>query len=124
MAPGLNISYTIRWLGLPMRWTSVIAEYDPPRCFIDEQVHGPYRYWRHQHRFQSDGAGTLISDIVDYALPFGPLGRLAHAAVVKSQLLAIFNFRQQAVAELLGVPCTAAEAPTIRAIQAETEPRL
>ncbi len=117
MQTGLHIDYTIHWLGLPMRWTSVIKDYDPPRQFVDEQVRGPYSYWRHQHDFETDAGGTLISDRVLYSLPLGPLGRIAQAVMVKHQLLGIFNFRQRAVAELLGVECRTVEPPTIRTLR-------
>ena len=36
------------------------------------------RYWHHRHDFKPTEYGALVSDWVDYALPFGPLGRLAH----------------------------------------------
>jgi ligand-binding SRPBCC domain-containing protein len=114
MRPGLHIDYTIRWLGLPMPWRSVISHYDPPRVFVDEQVRGPYRYWHHEHAFQSDGAGTVVSDCVRYSLPLGPLGAAAHSLMVKRQLLGIFRFRQRAIAKLLGVECRTLEAPVIR----------
>ena len=114
MKRGLNIDYTIRWLGLPLGWTSRITEYDPPRLFVDEQVRGPYRSWHHRHDFFPDGQGTIISDCVAYSLPLGVLGRVAHALTVKWQLLAIFRFRQRAVAKLLEVDCTTIEAPVIR----------
>ena len=102
MRRGAHIDYTIRWLGLPMGWTSVISEYDPPHSFADEQVRGPYSYWHHRHEFVSDGEGTIVSDRVHYSLPLGQLGRIAHALIVKRQLLAIFRYRQRAIARLLG----------------------
>jgi ligand-binding SRPBCC domain-containing protein len=102
MRKGANIDYTIRWFGLPMGWTSVITEYDPPHSFVDEQVRGPYAYWRHRHEFTPDARGTIVSDRVTYALPLGWLGRIAHVTIVKRQLLAIFRYRQKAICELLG----------------------
>lgn len=102
MAQGLEINYTVRWLGLPIRWRTVISAYQPPVRFVDFQARGPYLLWNHVHRFASDGEGTIVTDQVTYILPFGLLGRLAHAFIVKRQLLGIFRFRQQALAELLG----------------------
>lgn len=113
MRRGLHIDYTIRWNGLPMGWTSIISGYDPPDSFVDEQVRGPYRYWHHYHGFAPRGEGTLISDRVRYSLPLGPLGRLAHALMVRRQLLGIFTYRQTAVAELLGVQCRNVQEPRI-----------
>ncbi len=113
MRAGTQIDYTIHWLGLPMGWTSVITNYDPPHMFVDEQTRGPYAYWHHRHDFFSDAQGTIIADRVQYSLPLGPLGRLAQGILVKRQLLAIFRFRQKSVSELMGVKCTPIEAPAI-----------
>ena len=66
------------------------------------QLTGPYRMWHHSHTFEPDGEGTLMRDLVRYALPLWPLGELAHAALVRRDLERIFAFRQQRVAALLG----------------------
>lgn len=113
MRQGAEIDYVIRWQGLPMKWKTVITRYDPPRLFIDEQFRGPYNLWRHEHTFEETAEGVAIRDRVDYQLPFGPLGRIAHALVVKRQLLEIFRFRQAAVAEILAVPGIAFDEPRI-----------
>jgi ligand-binding SRPBCC domain-containing protein len=101
MRRGLRVDYRIRPLGFPQRWTSEITEYDPPRCFVDEQVLGPYRSWRHVHKFRAVGGGTEIIDVVEYELPFGAVGRVAHTLVVARQLRAIFAHRARVVAEML-----------------------
>src|SRR4051794_29741009 len=101
MQRGAEIDYQIRWLGIPMSWKTVISAYEPPLFFEDEQVRGPYAIWRHRHTFEEVEEGTLISDSVDYALPWGALGRLA-APLVKRQLRGIFEFRQRAQPAMLG----------------------
>jgi hypothetical protein len=99
---GTRIRYRLRLNGLPLRWESVIAEYEPGRMFADEQVRGPYRYWYHRHLFRAVSGGVEIEDAVDYELPFGILGRVAHAAVVRRQLRRIFEFRRVRMRELFG----------------------
>jgi len=102
MRQGLLIDYTIRWLGVPLKWRTCIDHYEPPHMFVDRQARGPYQLWHHIHRFHEDRGGTLVSDQVTYVLPLGPLGRLAHAVLVKHQLLTIFRYRQRALAAMLG----------------------
>ena len=98
MRPGALIEYRLRLHGLPVRWLTRIQAWEPGRRFEDVQVRGPYRLWRHSHSFEPHGDGTMMRDVVRYSLPLGPLGRLAHAAVVQRDLDRIFDFRHAAVA--------------------------
>jgi uncharacterized protein YbjT (DUF2867 family)/ligand-binding SRPBCC domain-containing protein len=94
---GQLIEYTVRPIaGIPLRWRTRIEAVDAPHGFTDVQLKGPYRRWIHRHTFTPVDGGTRIDDQVEYQLPFGPLGRLAHALVVKNQLTAIFGFRHGA----------------------------
>jgi ligand-binding SRPBCC domain-containing protein len=68
---------------------------------VDEQERGPYARWEHHHVFEATDRGVLVADRVRYALPFGPLGRLAHVLWVHSALARIFDFRFARVRELL-----------------------
>ena len=99
---GTVLDYRLRWLGVPLSWRAFIREYDPPYRFVDVQVRGPYARWEHRHVFVADSGGTWMEDRVTYRLPFGPLGRLAHAFVVGRQLDALWGYRERRIAELLG----------------------
>ncbi len=99
MRPGARIEYRLKLHGVPVRWRTRIEQFDPPHMFVDLQTSGPYRLWHHTHVFEPDGrGGTLMRDRVRYALPFGPLGELAHLAFVRRDLRRIFDFRQEKVA--------------------------
>ena len=102
MGAGTMIEYRLRLHALPLRWVSRIDEWSEGRGFVDRQVKGPYRLWHHRHEFVPDGEHTVVRDVVRYALPFGPAGELAHAAVVRRDLERIFDFRRTAVEGLLG----------------------
>jgi ligand-binding SRPBCC domain-containing protein len=103
MAAGTLLDYRLRLHGVPIRWRTRIESWEPPTGFLDTQVRGPYKLWEHTHSFEplGDGAAALIRDRVRYAIPFGPLGALAHALFVRRDLERIFDYRQQAVAERL-----------------------
>ena len=101
------LDYTIRWLGVPVRWRTKIIDFSPPRQFIDLQVRGPYALWHHQHRFEpldgvNGGGGVRCFDRVIYRLPAPLIGRAVHAAVVRRQLLEIFRYRRKIIDEKLG----------------------
>jgi ligand-binding SRPBCC domain-containing protein len=101
MRVGTQIDYRLRVHGVPLRWTSVIEEWLPERSFVDRQLRGPYVLWHHRHRFDASGPGTLVRDEVDYELPLGRLGELAHPLFVRRDLERIFQYRHQAVARLI-----------------------
>jgi ligand-binding SRPBCC domain-containing protein len=99
MRVGTLIDYTIGWLGLTMRWTTLITAYDPPHRFVDEQLKGPYSFWHHTHTFFEKDGVTAMTDTVRYALPFGVVGALAHALVVRRQVEHIFEYRTKIIAQ-------------------------
>jgi hypothetical protein len=105
---GTRIRYSLRLHGIPLRWESRIAEYVEGERFADEQLTGPYRRWYHRHLFREAPGGVAIEDAVDYELPLGILGRIAHAVAVRGQLRAIFDYRARAMSERF--PLQAADA--------------
>ena len=102
MRPGARIDYRIRLNGIPMTWQTEITEFVPGERFVDVQLRGPYKLWRHTHTFTDTLGGTELGDRVEYELPLGPLGRLAHRAFVHRQLKTIFDYRAQVMRDLFG----------------------
>jgi ligand-binding SRPBCC domain-containing protein len=97
MRPGAIIEYRLRLHGLPIRWLTQIADWEPGVRFVDTQIRGPYALWHHTHEFEPEGDHTLMRDTVRYALPYGPLGTLAHRLVVARDLERIFDYRAAAL---------------------------
>ena len=83
---GTTILYRVRWLGVPIEWVSRIDEFERNRHFVDVQIRGPYRFWRHEHTFEGWNGQTLMRDTVRYELPLGILGRIGHRLLVSRQL--------------------------------------
>jgi len=99
---GTLIDYKLRLHGIPLRWTSEIVDWDPPHRFVDLQLRGPYKLWRHEHRFEPRDGGTLISDTITLALPLGFLGQFAYKIKVHSDVQKIFAFREKKIRALFG----------------------
>ncbi|HAJ05871.1 MAG TPA: hypothetical protein DCL76_04895 [Chloroflexi bacterium] len=99
MKEGLLIEYKVQILPLiTTSWLTEITYLTPLESFVDEQRIGPYRFWYHEHRFQSLGTQTLISDTITYSLPFGIIGNSPiPSAFVRSQLQSIFSYRHEKV---------------------------
>jgi ligand-binding SRPBCC domain-containing protein len=100
MGVGTRIDYRLCWRGIPLRWQTLIEEWEPPHRFIDSQVRGPYQLWRHTHTFAEERGGTRLRDEVGYRLPLGLLGALAHRLGVRRDLEAVFAYRARRVREL------------------------
>jgi ligand-binding SRPBCC domain-containing protein len=100
MGAGTLIQYRLRVHGLSLDWLTRIESWDPPFSFVDMQLAGPYRLWHHTHTFGERSDGTMMRDVVRYALPLWPFGELARPIVTRD-LRAIFDFRREAVASLL-----------------------
>src|SRR4051795_10427665 len=100
---GTFLQYALRVHGVPVRWDTLIQEWDPPRRFVDVQVRGPYRLWHHTHELLAlDGGGaTLMRDTVRYAIGFGVAGEIARRTVVRRDRAAIFAFRAERVPALV-----------------------
>jgi len=97
---GATIAYALRIHGIPVKWRTLIERWEPPREFVDVQEKGPYRVWRHTHRFSPVNGGTLLQDDVEYALPFGLLGRIANRLQVAGDVAKIFDYRERRIREL------------------------
>ena len=77
-----------------LRWVAVHHEVVPGRQFCDRQDRGPFRYWRHRHRFEPDGPSACrLEDDVEYALPLGPLGTIVAGGRVREKLERMFVYR-------------------------------
>jgi len=113
MREGAQFDYVIRWLGLPMKWRSVISRYEPPNEFADEQLIGPYKTWRHRHTFSETANGVIVGDHLEYSLPLGPLGAIAQFVMVKRQLEEVFRFRQSALSKIFAGQTEELKAPVI-----------
>ncbi|MCO4771927.1 MAG: TIGR01777 family oxidoreductase [Deltaproteobacteria bacterium] len=95
---GSNIVYRLTLFGVPIRWKTLIAQWEPGERFVDTQLRGPYRLWWHEHHFAStpDG-GVHMVDRVSYTVPLGPLGRVANSILVAPLLKRIFAWRAEAI---------------------------
>lgn len=87
---GARVVLEVRQFGVPLRWVSVFAEWEPPDRFVDVQEKGPFASWRHEHLF-ADGR---LADRVTYEVPLAAVGgRFVDAALVRPDLERMFAHR-------------------------------
>jgi len=103
MFAGQIIQYIVTpVLGIKTKWVTEITHIDKGCYFVDEQRFGPYALWHHKHFIRPIKGGVEMEDIIDYKIPFGWIGRLAHPILVKPKLKEIFDYRQKKLIELFG----------------------
>lgn len=90
MREGTLIDYKLSIHGLPLKWRTRIDVWQPPHVFVDEQLRGPYRKWVHQHKFDPADGGTLVRDLVHYAIAFD---FAVHGRLVGPDIEKIFRYR-------------------------------
>jgi len=97
-----RIDYRLSLFGIPFHWRTRIAAWQPGLRFVDVQERGPYALWHHTHTFADVDGGTRVADRVEYRLPLGAIGEVAHPVMVRRTLARIFDHRLERVASLLG----------------------
>ncbi|MDC8104608.1 MULTISPECIES: SRPBCC family protein [Chryseobacterium] len=91
---GMEIEYrAFSFLGSPIKWEMMISQVEDYKSFTGFQKKGPYKYWNHFHEFIPNDKGVLMKDTVDYELPLGIIGRIAHRLFIKKKLESIFDLR-------------------------------
>ncbi len=101
MYAGQIITYIIKpMFGIPVKWMTEITHVKDKEYFIDEQRFGPYKLWHHRHHFEKTENGVLMHDEVNYVLPFGILGSVAHTLFIRKRVEEIFEYRTKVVDKL------------------------
>ncbi len=103
----------LRAIPIRVRWHAEIVQFEGNRSFCDRQIRGPFAYWQHCHRVRAlDRNGpTVLTDEVEYDLPLGILGHMAHALFVQRQIEAAFAYRHQRTLEALARAASAPAQP-------------
>ncbi|MDT3403194.1 SRPBCC family protein [Mucilaginibacter terrae] len=103
MYPGMIITYKVSpLLGVKLNWMTEITHVQDKVYFVDEQRFGPYALWHHQHHFKQVEGGVLMTDILNYAIGYGPVGLFANKVLVEKKIEQIFKYRTKAIEEMFG----------------------
>jgi ligand-binding SRPBCC domain-containing protein len=97
IGPGETVTWRARHLGRTWSLTSRITAFEPPTRFVDEQVSGPFAWFRHEHRFEAVPGGTRVIDDWEHAAPFGPIGKIVDALVLGRLLRRLLAQRNAAL---------------------------
>jgi ligand-binding SRPBCC domain-containing protein len=104
--------YPIPWVPRRVSWLACITEFEWNSHFCDSQVRGPFTVFQHRHGivadFRDSQEGTLVSDVVEFELPYGWMGRIV-GGMVRRQLVSGFAFRHKRLPEILAAARRQAE---------------
>jgi ligand-binding SRPBCC domain-containing protein len=96
---GAEISLSGNIIG-KSRWRSRIT-YCKPYEYIDEMIDGPFKTWKHIHKFIADNNNTRVVDVVEYKLPYGIFGNIIDMIYAQNRLRKIFEYRKRATIKAL-----------------------
>ena len=92
---GMRIAYYVSPLfKIPVFWETEIIKVEEQHQFIDIQLKGPFKSWKHTHTFMKIGDEVKMIDEIEYELPFGFIGDLFHKPIVLRNLKSLFEYRK------------------------------
>jgi ligand-binding SRPBCC domain-containing protein len=94
-----EVTWRARHFGVWFTMTSRITALDRPHRFVDEQVAGPFRAFRHEHLFRRDGGETVMTDTLTITSPV--LGALAERAILVPYLRRLIRLRNRHLLDAL-----------------------
>lgn len=103
MYEGMIISYIVKPLfKIPLTWVTEITHVRAPYYFVDEQRFGPYSFWHHEHHFREIDGGVEMTDLLNYKLTMGLIGRSVNSLFVRKRVESIFDYRFRKLEKMFG----------------------
>ncbi len=99
----INLNQIVQWrgkhLGFWLTHTSKIIEFEAPTAFTDVMIQGNFTYFIHKHKFVKTNNGVLMTDILQYKIPYGILGKIVDKLILKAHLTRFLERRNRALKE-------------------------
>ncbi len=97
LAPGTEVLLKLNLFGpFSVNWLARHERFEPPNCFSDRQIKGPFAAWNHEHRFETIGAGeTRLIDEIEFEPPFGFVGAKLGRPTIVQMLEKTFAYRHR-----------------------------
>lgn len=98
---GARVTVAIPAGPISIIWKLAHKDYKEGQQFVDYQLSGPFKSWKHTHRFlenTSDPSESILEDSIEYELPFGTLSEIFFGAFIDKQLDRLFRYRHAVTA--------------------------
>ncbi len=103
---GESVTWQGRHFGVMLTHETLIDRYEAPSYFRDVMTRGAFRSFEHDHYFSSDEIQslTLMRDVLRFESPFGFLGRVADAILLRSHLASFLETRNALIKKVAEGP--------------------
>jgi ligand-binding SRPBCC domain-containing protein len=81
-----EVTWEARHFGITQRLSSKLTQFQFPTYFQDRMTKGAFRFLEHDHYFETQSDGTLMTDVLTFQAPLGPLGWLAERLFLAGHL--------------------------------------
>jgi ligand-binding SRPBCC domain-containing protein len=99
---GSEIILNVKQFGLIRnKWHIRLTDFVENKLITDTQIKGPFAVWKHKHIFEDNGDATLMTDDLEFELPFGLLGDIAYKVFVARLIKKQFEYRQRVTKKIL-----------------------
>jgi ligand-binding SRPBCC domain-containing protein len=95
---GCELRFKFRYLGVWLNYVTKVVRFEMNKCFVDQMIAGPYKYFVHTHSFQPVNEGTLCTDRVEFG---SGLGSWIDRHVALPQIRATFGQRHERMKAIL-----------------------
>lgn len=94
------VTWQAKHFGFNQKLTIKIVEMNPPNYFCDEMTKGTFKSMRHEHFFEEQKQGILVTDKFYYEMPFGILGKTFNVLFLKNYLTQLLKTRNQSIKKI------------------------
>ena len=101
MDKGSEYEFRLARFGVSVVWGIVVEEVVAGESYRDRQAHGPFDLWIHTLKVEDHGEGCLLTELIEYDLPYGIFGKLTEDLFMRGELTRIFEHRHKRLQELI-----------------------
>jgi ligand-binding SRPBCC domain-containing protein len=98
---GVELEFEVRAYGTTQSVTHEIVTVERPRLILERMLHGPLEELEHEHRFEADGDGAILIDLVRFQPPGGMIGLLLNEARLRKSFEESFAYRRRVLQQLV-----------------------
>ena len=94
-----TVTWRARHLFKNRLFRSKITEMKRAEMFVDEQIEGDFRLFRHEHYFKPCENGTIMIDLLNFEAPYGGIGRMVSRFYLTRYLRVLLEQRNKMLKE-------------------------